>query len=248
MEEEIKESPIHRAVSLLVTVLLIMAVLLCLYVTIQVLSDGFVNIGGYMMFRVVTGSMEPTIHVGSLLITREVDISAVALNDIVCFRTQEAEIWGKVVTHRVVDLVSMADGSTVLMTKGDANLVSDSYYVGRDNLIGKVVWYTGDDSALASVFAFFTNEIGFLACIVLPCLLLVSLILRDCVKNIRLELEQAMEEMDEAAEEDNDWRNDPLCGMTQEEYQEMYERIRAELIEELMHCAEISEAIQRIAE
>ena len=103
---------------------------------------------------------------------------------------------------------------------------------------------------MASVFAFFTNEIGFLACIVLPCLLLVSLILRDCVKNIRLELEQAMEEMDEAPEpeEDDDWRNDPLCGMTQEEYQEMYERIRAELIEELMHCAEISEAIRGIAE
>ncbi len=250
MEEEIKASPVQRAISLLVTVLLIMAVLLCLYVTIQVLSDGFVNIGGFMMFRVVTGSMEPTIHVGSLLITREVDISEIALHDIICFRTQEAEIWGKVVTHRVVDLVSMADGSTMLMTKGDANLVSDSYYVGSDNLIGKVVWYTGDDSALASVFAFFTNEIGFLACIVLPCLLLVSLILRDCVKNIRLELEQAMEEMDEAPEqeEDDDWRNDPLCGMTQEEYQEMYERIRAELIEELMHCAEISEAIRGIAE
>ena len=92
MEEEIKASPVQRAISLLVTVLLIMAVLLCLYVTIQVLSDGFVNIGGFMMFRVVTGSMEPTIHVGSLLITREVDISEIALHDIICFRTQEAEI------------------------------------------------------------------------------------------------------------------------------------------------------------
>lgn len=247
MEEEIKESSIQRAVSVIVTILLIFAVLLCLYVVVQVLSDGYVNIGGYMMFRVVTGSMEPTIHVGSLLITKEVDISTVALRDIICFRTQEAEIWGKIVTHRVIDIVPMADGSNWLVTKGDANLVSDSYYVSRDNFVGKVVWYTGDDSVLASIFSFFTNEIGFLACIVLPCLLIVSLILRDCVNNIRKELEDAMEETEPRQEED-DWRSDPLCGMTQEEYNEMYERIRAELIEELMHCAEISEAIKRIAQ
>ena len=35
-----------------------------------------------------------------------------------------------------------------------------------------------------------------------------------------------------------DWQNDPLCGMTQEEYNEMYERIRAELMEELKHLVE----------
>ena len=246
MEESINESPVQRAVSLLVTLLLIMAVLLCLYVVIQVLSDGYVNIGGFMMFRVVTGSMEPTIHVGSLLVTRETDIGKIVVDDIICFRTQEAEIWGRIVTHRVVDRLAMADGSVMLMTKGDANLVSDSYYVSQDNFVGKVVWYTGDDSVLASVFAFFTNEIGFLGCIVLPCLLLVSLILRDCVRNIRNELEQAMEEAEDQPEEE-DWRNDPLCGMTQEEYNEMYERIRAELIEELMHCAEISEEIRKLA-
>ena len=251
MEEEVKESPVQRALSVIITVLLIFSVLLCLYVTIQVLSDGFVNIGGFMMFRVVTGSMEPTMHVGSLMVTREVDISTVALHDIICFRTQEAAIWGKIVTHRVVDIVPMADGSNWLVTKGDANLVNDSYYVNQDNFVGKVVWYTGDDSILASIFSFFTNEIGFLACIVLPCLLLVSFILKDCVNNIRKELQEAMEEAEVETETkavDEDWRNDPLCGMTQEEYNEMYERIRAELIEELMHCAEISEAIKRIAE
>ena len=30
-----------------------------------------------------------------------------------------------------------------------------------------------------------------------------------------------------------------ICGMTQEEYDEMYQRIRAELIEELMRCGAI---------
>lgn len=237
--EEIKKDALHRTISLLVTVLLILSVALCLYVTVQVLSDGYVNICGFMMFRVVTGSMEPTIPVGALMVTQETDIYSIRPGDIVCFRSQDSQIWGRIVTHRVVRVIPMADGTVMLETKGDANTVADGYLVTRDNLVGKVIWYTGDDSALASIFSFFTNEVGFLACIVIPGLLLLSLILKDCVKNIRAELDEVMREMDEQpAEPEYDWRNDPLCGMTQEEYNEMYERIRAELMEELMQIAE----------
>ena len=110
--EEIEEidgrgTLLQRRISTLVTILLVLAVLLCFYVAIQSMSNGFVNIGGFMMFRVVTGSMEPTIPVGALLVTKQADIQQIQLNDIVCFRTQEAEIWGKVVTHRVVELLNL---------------------------------------------------------------------------------------------------------------------------------------------
>lgn len=239
--EDSKALAVQQRISVLVTIALILTVLLCLYVVIQVLSNGYVNFGGFMMFRVVTGSMEPTISVGALMITQEVDIDTIQLNDIVCFRTQEAAIWGKIVTHRVVEILEAADGGVLLRTQGDANLVADGYLVSRGNFVGKVVWYTGKDSALATIFSFFTNKVGFLGCIVFPCLLLAGMILKDCVGNIRYELARALEEMENPVEEQPDWMNDPLCGMTQEEYNEMYERIRAELMEELMHCVQISE-------
>ena len=231
---------IQRRISAVVTIFLVLAVLLCLYVAIQVLSNGYVNFGGYMVFRVVTGSMEPTIHTGALLLTREVPIESIGLNDIVCFRTQEAAIWGKVVTHRVVEVLEMG-GRVLLRTQGDANLVADGYLVDSTNFIGKVTWYTGDDSILAGIFSFFTNKVGFLGCIVFPCLLLAGMLLKNCVGSIRQELQKAMYELENPTEEENNWELDPLCGMTQEEYQEMYERIRAELMEELMQCADFSE-------
>ena len=238
--EESNHTKLHRLLSILVTILLVFAVLLCMYVVVQVMSNGYVNMGGLIMFRVVTGSMEPTIPVGALLMTREVDISSIQLEDIVCFRTQESAIWGKIVTHRVVGVGPGPNGGVLLETKGDANLVADGYLVSSDNFIGKVIWHTGDGSIMAALMSLFTNKIGFLGCIVFPCLVLAGLILRECVNNIRAELQMAMEEM-ERLEKKSDWENDPLCGMTQEEYNEMYERIRAELIEELMHCAEILE-------
>lgn len=242
MEKEIinKQARVQRGISVAVTILLVLTVLLCLYVVTQVLSNGYVNLGGFMMFRVVTGSMEPTIPTGALLVARQVDIHSIGLDDIICFRTQEADIWGKIVTHRVVELFTGPDGNVVLATKGDANLVVDGYLVTQENLVGKVIWYTGDGSVAATFFSFFTNKVGFLGCIVLPCLLLAGLILKDCVSNIRVELQAAIDEVNRSEEKDA-WKQDPLFGLSQEEYNEMYERIKAELIEELMRCAEIPE-------
>ena len=227
-----KESPVRRRINLLITLLLIFAVLLCVYVAAQVLSRGYVNIGGYSLFRVVTGSMEPTIRVGSLLVSQSVGMDQVQIDDIICFRAQETPIYGKMMTHRVVAISTAADGSSLFQTKGDANLSSDGYFVTESNFVGKVIWYTGEGSVLSTVFSFFTNKIGFLACIVLPCLLLASLIFRDCIKNIRSALAAAEKELKQQEQEDF------LSTMTAEEYEEMYTRIRDELIEELRNCAE----------
>ena len=241
MEEHLedgKPSRLQRRMNLLVTILLVLAVALCLYTAVQVLSHGYVNLGGFMMFRVVTGSMEPTIPVGALLVTQQVDSESIRIDDIVCFRTQVSEIWGKIVTHRVVDIFRADTGVLLLETKGDANLVADGYFVDRTNFVGKVIWHTGDGSVLATIISLFTNKIGFLGCIVLPSLLLASMILKDSVGSIRQELDMVLE-MERLQQEQASWENDPLCGLTQEEYNEMYERIRAELMEELKQFVEL---------
>ena len=98
---------------------------------------------------------------------------------------------------------------------------------------------------MASIVGLFTNKIGFLGCIVLPALLLTAMVLKDSVTSIRQQLQLIMEL--EQQQQVPDWQNDPLCGMTQEEYNEMYERIRAELIEELMHFAELQKEQQHSA-
>lgn len=237
--EESKRNGLQKKVSLLVTVLLVLAVTLCLYTAVQVMSNGYVNLGGFMMFRVVTGSMEPTIPVGALLVTKQVDIETIQVDDIICFRTQVSEIWGKIVTHRVVDLWETEAGTLLLETKGDANLVADGFLVDRMNFVGKVIWHTGDGSMLANLLSLFTSRIGFLGCIVFPSLLLSTMILRDSVGSIRRELQMVLEMEQLQQRQKEAWEDDPLCGMTQEEYDEMYERIRAELMEELKYFVEI---------
>lgn len=229
------EHPSRQRINVLITVLLIFAVLLCLWVTVQVIGKGYVNLFGYSTFRVVTGSMEPTIPVGSLLICKQVGMETVQVGDIICFRAEESAIFGQMVTHRVTAVFPMVDGSLLFETRGDANLVADGFMVSQNNFVGKVIWYTGANNVLSSILSFFSNKIGFLACIVIPILILGGFLMKECVNNIRAELQKAMDELERESAP-----KEPLLELTEEERSEMYERIRAELIEEMMQGAEQS--------
>ena len=99
---------------------------------------------------------------------------------------------------------------------------------------------------LANIITLFTSKIGFLGCIVLPALLLAALILKDSVSSIQRDLQLVLEM--ERQQQKVSWEDDPLCGMTQEEYNEMYERIRAELMEELKYFVQIQQEEAKISE
>lgn len=239
-----------KILSRMVTLLLIFAIALCLFVTVQVLSRGYASFAGFSLFRVATGSMEPEIPAKSLIVTKYEDIENIQVRDVVCFRAQSPSMMGKTITHRVISKDTI-DGKICLQTQGDANPTADAYYVTQDNLVGKVIWCSGEDNFFADFVAFFTNKIGFLALVAFPCLLIAGIILRDCVGNIKGDLKKVLEEM---AQEDNDKKDprengeseqsteqeepseqtvSPASHMTDEEYEKMRERIRAELIEEL---------------
>ena len=85
IEFEKKQKTSVKAVNILVTVALVLAVILCFTVVTQVLSHGYVTLFGHSLFRVVTGSMEPEIPVGAILVSRETDITELRIGDIVCF-------------------------------------------------------------------------------------------------------------------------------------------------------------------
>ena len=210
----------------LATVVLVAASILCVYVVVQVLTQGYVNFFGYSVFRVVTGSMEPTIAPGALLISQEVPIDQIQVGDIVCFRSREANMLGKSITHRVIGIIENG-GQICLETRGDANPVADVLPVLQSNLIGKVIAYTGQNNVLADIMSFLTSGPGFMICVVLPCLWICGLILQECVGNIRQELSSAMDEMVEQAPQPAE-KN----GITQAEYEQIYEKVLQEVLAE----------------
>ena len=218
-------------------ILLMAAIALCAFFSVQVMTKGYVSIGGCSVFRVVTGSMEPEIPTGAILINKKTDISEIRVGDIVCYRTRVSEIRGAVVTHRVVAIGTGEDGRLRLETRGDANVSSDPFYVTAEDLIGRVTWHSGKESVLTNMLSFLSGKIGFLACIVFPILLIAGLILQNSVKNIQRDLILARYELKRGPVAERQKAPDPAellpgySGLTYSDYEEIYEALKKELLE-----------------
>lgn len=194
----------RRIVSGFTTLLLLMAVVSCLYIVLQSISNGYVRCGDTSLFRVVTGSMEPTIPIDAILVAKETEIESIKKGDIVCFRSTNPGSEDVIVTHRVVDTYVASDSAYCLRTKGDnqeTNPTVDINPVTEENLIGRVTWHTGDGSTMAKIINFLTGDLGFMACIVLPVLLVAVWVFRDATKNLRQEIQNVEKSLDQQDDE-----------------------------------------------
>ncbi len=133
------------------------------FICIKVLGHDLATINGYAMLEVVSGSMEPTIHKGDMII---IDTKARYYKDkdIITFYDKE----GSFVTHRILS-IDLDNGTMV--TKGDNNNTKDAAS-SLTNVVGKYVTkLTGIGVLLASFKNPFTMVmifiIGLLACILL---------------------------------------------------------------------------------
>jgi len=110
-------------------------VVLVLILAILLVGVRFV---GLKPFVVLSGSMEPTYHVGSLIYVREADPQDLQPGDAITFLANETTV----VTHRIADVVPDEDDPDTLwfITKGDANQSEDASPVHYRNVIGKAVF------------------------------------------------------------------------------------------------------------
>jgi len=87
---------------------------------------------GMATFVVTGGSMEPTIHKGSLVIDEPVSADKLRLGDIITF-----DHFDQTTTHRIVGVEGSANG-TMFSTKGDANQVADPEPLSFPGRVGLV--------------------------------------------------------------------------------------------------------------
>ena len=93
-----------------------------------------VNFFGHSLLHVVTGSMEPTIETGEYVFTKEAAQEDLAVGDIVAYYSEDPQIKGRLVIHRIKEI--REDG--LYITMGDANPVPDPYPVRYDQIQGRM--------------------------------------------------------------------------------------------------------------
>ena len=89
--------------------------------------------GNYKVLTVLSGSMEPTLKTGSVVIIKP--RASYDTDDIITFEKFE----NKIVTHRITE--KRDDGKEIFYTtKGDANNAQDQEEVSQSKIIGKVLF------------------------------------------------------------------------------------------------------------
>jgi len=89
--------------------------------------------GNYKVFSVQSGSMEPNLHMGSLIFVKpQADYN---VGDIITRRTSNPRF---TTTHRIASKETQGS-ETVFKTKGDANNAPDAENISKDSIVGKEV-------------------------------------------------------------------------------------------------------------
>ena len=108
----------------------VMNLVLVVIVAMAILLVG-VRLVGFQPFVVLSGSMEPTYHVGSMIYVKSVDPKSIEVGDPITFVINEDL---DVATHRVIEIDAE---NQHFYTKGDANDAADGSPVHFNNLVGK---------------------------------------------------------------------------------------------------------------
>ena len=109
---------------------IVTAILTALVIILAILFVG-VRLFGLKPYTVLSGSMEPAYHVGSLIYVKEVDPESLEVRDPVTFYLDGQTV----ATHRIIELLP----NGYIRTQGDANDTPDDP-IHKSQVIGKPIF------------------------------------------------------------------------------------------------------------
>lgn len=153
-----------KILNIFLTVILVLLVVLIALIMFMRISGQTPNIAGYMVFRVSTGSMEPDLMVGDVILSKSVDNPEdLKVGDVVTYQGTVGNYKDKLITHEIVKEPYYDNGSCYVVTKGVANYETDPP-VSTDNIVGIMVTKI---PFINNIYSFFITPWGLLTAILL---------------------------------------------------------------------------------
>ena len=145
------------------------------------------SIGGFRVFTIITGSMEPELQVGDVILVQEKTFEDLKLKDVITYESKGHGTDGMIITHRIIDI----DNATKkIITKGDANDIEDPA-IDSSQVFGKVTYKFTLISLLTKLVR---NKYGFYFLIFVPLVLVIFLEIADFVTQPKEEEEEEIKE------------------------------------------------------
>ena len=160
-----KKKIILHVIGILLCVILIPILFInCFFIVLVIANKNEVpSIGGNAPLIVLTGSMDPTIKAGDLIVTKKIDAKDVKVDDVISFFDPEGN-GSSIVTHRVIGIeIDETSGEIFFRTQGDNNDIADMTPVPERNLVGR--WEGTRFWGLGYVVLFTQSTVGIIVII-----------------------------------------------------------------------------------
>ncbi|MBP2017185.1 signal peptidase [Symbiobacterium terraclitae] len=184
---------LNGAVTAVLAVILVATVALA--ITARRSQDGMPSVLGYKVLSVLSGSMEPAIKTGDVIIVEPLKPDhEIKEGDVITFRAADAP--EMLITHRVVGIVSVNGEPTAYVTKGDNNDAVDLSPVSRSQVVGIQRWRVPYYGYLRE---FMRKPVGIVSLVIAPGVLLIAMEIRKIVQVV-MEEERAKKAEKEPAD------------------------------------------------
>lgn len=169
----IKRIAVYFATSIVAIVLL---AFLGLFLMSVPAADSIPLVGDYEPMIVQSGSMEPGIAVGGIvLVDKSIEPVDIDVGDVITFRTPQQQSQKLSYTTHRVTAVDYENDKRVYETKGDANEDVDSWVVPADSVLGQEVLSV---PYLGYFVRYVKSPMGFMAVVVFPALIVIAMEMR----------------------------------------------------------------------
>ncbi len=150
-------SKVKKIFNVLGTVLLVLLIAVVVVMFDARISGEAPNVFGYQIFRVSSGSMEPELLIGDVILVKQVEPQDVEMGDTVTYKGEEGDLADKFITHKVISTPEYIDGEYVFRTQGIANgTIADPLW-DEDQLLGVMVCKV---PFINSIYNFFLKPYG----------------------------------------------------------------------------------------
>jgi signal peptidase len=162
-----------------------------------------VKLFGVQIYTVLSGSMEPVYHTGSVIYVVDVDPAELEVGDDITFKLSETTT----ATHRIIEIMTEEGNSSKLMfkTQGVANAVEDASPVSADQIIGTPVFTI---PYLGYVAAYIQQPPGLYVGLSVGAGLLLLVVIIELLTDDKSAAEAKAESSEEKADGDNEESDD----------------------------------------
>lgn len=137
---KIKGNKLLKTIGQIIYILIFILVILMLIVVIlQRSTDNSVSLGGFRLFTIATGSMEPKYKVGDILISKEIEPSEIKVGDDIVYKGEKGVLKDRAITHQVISIEKIENGNYKIITKGINNTEQDPE-ITQNQVYGKVIY------------------------------------------------------------------------------------------------------------